>query len=111
MGAFVGIEYRVQPRLREFWGADRGDLFGVDSVGIDDRCGLGWIELALKRICLDCVPMSCLFSAEVRGGGGELENGMQVYVFGSVEGNELWSGLWSGAYPRPVEGNELWNGL
>ena len=64
MGAFVGIEYRVQPRLEEFWGADCGDLFGLDSVGIVDRYGLCWIVLALKRICLDCVPMSCSFSAE-----------------------------------------------
>ena len=35
MGAFFGIEYRVQPRFKELWGAGRGELFGVDSVGID----------------------------------------------------------------------------
>ena len=65
----------------------------MDSVGIVDRCGLCWIGLALKRIFLDCVPMSCLFSAEERGGGEELEDAMQVYVFGSIEGNELWNDL------------------
>lgn len=72
MGAFVGIEYRVQPRLKELWGTGRGDLFGVDPVGIVDRCGLCWNVLALERVYLEIVPMNCLFSAEVREGRGDV---------------------------------------